>query len=500
MTSTTSSQKRIEKVSSDNIVIGFDLFSNLAYMASLSAARAPRSENIQKAGQQKELQTSVVFEQVHLLAQRLGIEYTRALQMVAEKTRSKSIKSLLLRFASSIASGESEHVFILEETRIESGRYRNEYEGSLENLKKWTDAYAAMLVSVTLIVVVGMVSTLLGALGNNFIIVVGLSMFFITSGGVYVIFRTAPYEQITYDGATDPPPDRATSKFLLRTLAPMGLLLSLLIGYFFGVGPALIAFGATVYPLGFFAKRDDNKLAEIDQEVPTFIRSLGTIAGTTITTLSTAMNSLDLESMGSLKPHVSRLRTRLRNELSPELSWEKFNTETGNELLRRSTEMLVDGVELGGNGEEVAGIASSYASTVAELRRKRQLVTSSFAFLVLPMHTAMTGLLLFILQIVTTFDQKLADVSMGIGSAAISSATSVTNVPGLEIFKSQDLTLITSMITIVIIILTISNGLATKFASGGHNLKIGAAIGLTSMISGINMIVVPTLASAFLGT
>ena len=500
MTSTTSSRKRIEKVSSDNIVISFDLLSNLTYMASLSAAKVPREQILQKAGEQKALQTSVVFEQVYLLAQRLGVEYTRALQLVADKAKAKNIKSLLLRFASSIASGESEHVFIREETRIEGGRYANEYENSLENLKKWTDAFAAMLVSVTLIVVVGLVSTLLGALGSSFIVIIGITMFIITSGGVYVILRSAPYEQTTYDGNTNGPPDRATARFFLRTLGPMGLLTALLTAILFGVGPALIAMGVFLFPIGFYANRDAKKIAAMDQEVPTFIRSLGTISGTTTSTLSTAMGNLDLGSMGTMEPHILRLRTRLRAELPPDVTWERFKTETGNELLRRSTEMLVDGVEMGANGEEVGEIASSYASSVTELRQKRQIVSSSFSFLVIPMHTAMTGLLLFILSIVITFDEKLAEVSSGFGGGASGSGTTAASVPGMDIFQSQDLTLITAMITMVILVLTVANALAPKFAAGGHNLKIAATLGVTCAISGINMVVVPQVANTLLAT
>jgi flagellar protein FlaJ len=121
MSSTKSSPKRIEKVSSDNIVISFDLLSNLTYMATLSAAQLPRDQILQRTGGQTLLQTSVFFEQVHLLAQRLGVEYTRALQMVAAKARAPNIKSLLLRFSNTIATGESEHAFIREETRIEGG-------------------------------------------------------------------------------------------------------------------------------------------------------------------------------------------------------------------------------------------------------------------------------------------------------------------------------------------------------------------------------------------
>ena len=347
MTSTASSPKRIEKVSSDNIVISFDLLSNLTYMASLAAAQLPREAILRRAGEQHALKTSVFFEQVHLLARRLGVEYTRALQMVARKAKASNIRSLLLRFSNTIATGESEQTFIREEARIEGNRYSNEYVRSVENLKKWTDAYAAMMVSVTLIVVVSLVSTLLGALDNSFILIVVGAMFMITSGGVYIILRTAPYEQTTYDGETNGPPDRARARFLIRTLGFIGLMLAMVIGLVYGIGPALVCFAIFLFPAGFMARRDDKKVTAIDKEVASFVRSLGTIAGAKGTTLSSALNSLDIAPLESLQPHLLRLRTRLASQLPGRLSWERFKTDTGNELLRRSTDMLVDGVEMG---------------------------------------------------------------------------------------------------------------------------------------------------------
>ena len=498
MTSTPSSPRRIEKVSSDNIVISFDLLSNLTYMATLSAAELPRDSILQKAGQQRALQTSVFFEQVHLLAQRLGVEYTRALQMVANRAKASNIKSLLLRFSNTIATGESEHDFIREESRIEGGRYTNEYSRSVENLKKWTDAYAAMLVSVTLIVVVALVSTLLGALESSFVVMVGFTMVMITSGGVYLILRTSPYEQFTYDGNTEGPPDRARARFLLRTLGPLGVLGGLMAAYAFGVGHGLVLFGIFLFPTGFFARLDDNKVRAIDEEVSTFVRSLGSVAGATRSTISSALSQLNLGSMGSLEPHVTRLRTRLLSQLPADLSWERFNTDTGNELLRRSTEMVVDGVEAGARGEEVGEIASAYATRIAELRQLRALTASSFSFLLIPMHVAMTGLLLFILQIVSTFDQKLREVAGTVAQGGEAAGGGPASVPGMDIFAGQDVGLITVMITVVILVLTIANGVVPKFASGGSNLKIAQSLGIASVISGVNMIMVPVLASGLL--
>ena len=498
MATVASSPRRVEKISSDPIVISFDLLSNLAYMASLASADLPREKILERTGQQAGLQTSVVFEQANLLALRLGVEYTRALQLVAAKVRASNIKSLLLRFASTIASGESEQVFIREESRLEGGRYANEYARSVENLKKWTDAYAALLVSVTLIVVVALVSTLLGALEESFVLIVGSSMFLIISGGVYLIMRTSPYEQFTYDGDTGGPPDRQRSRFLLRTIGPLGFMMAVVLGFLFGLGWGLIAFGLGLFPAGWYARADDKKVRAIDGEVTMFIRSLGAIAGATSTTLANALSNLDLRSMGSLQPHIVRLRTRLTSQLPTKLSWSRFKSETGNELLARSVDMLVDATEAGGSAEEVGEIASSYSSSVAELREVRALTSSSFNFLVIPLHVAMTGLLLFILEIVITFDLKLSEVSSELGSQAASSASSASTV-SLDLFQSQNLTLISGMITMSILTMTLANALAPKFTAGGSSLKIATNLSLTCLLSGATFLFVPNVAGSLLG-
>ncbi len=72
------------------------------------------------------------------------------------------------------------------------------------------------------------------------------------------------------------------------------------------------------------------------------------------------------------------------------------------------------------------------------------------------------------------------------------------SLPGLTMFQAQDLTLTTAMITMVILMLTVANALASKFADGGHNLKISFSLGLMSLISGVNMILVPRVGGALL--
>ena len=131
MSSITSSPKRIEKVASDNVVVGFDLLSNLTYMSVLSMGDLPRDQVLEHSGRQR-FKTAVFFEYIYLLAKRMGLEYTQAFQLVSEKARATNVKSLLLRFAASISSGESEREFIAQEAKVQAEQYGNEYDRSVE--------------------------------------------------------------------------------------------------------------------------------------------------------------------------------------------------------------------------------------------------------------------------------------------------------------------------------------------------------------------------------
>ena len=67
--STKSSQKRIEKGSSDNAIISFDLLANLTYMAAVSFGGSPRDLILEWTLKQN-YRTVGYFRQVYILAKR----------------------------------------------------------------------------------------------------------------------------------------------------------------------------------------------------------------------------------------------------------------------------------------------------------------------------------------------------------------------------------------------------------------------------------------------
>ena len=512
MTSTNSSPKRIAKVSSDDAAIGFDLLSSLTYMSVLSIGNLPRDYVLEQCGRQ-DSRTSVFFEYVHRLVKRLGMEYTSAFQLVSERAKPESVKSLLLRFSASISSGESEHDFIIQEAKAEGERYSNEYDRSVENLRKWTDAYAAILISVTLIMVVSLVSSMMGSLAQSFVTIMAFAVFFITSIGIFIIYRSAPVEQVTYDREEYSTKSRRLARRFLMILVPMGLVIAMLAGPRFGLlggcSIAFLAIGISLFPTGFLAWRDASRVTKLDSELPTFLRTLGNVAGSTGFTITQALSKIDTKSMGSLSNYINPLNSRLGARLPVDSCWDRFKDETGSELVNRTTSMLVEGTELGGEPDQVGQICSIYAQTITQLRARLYLASSTFSYLAIPMHATTTFILVFVLNIVTGFNSRLSSVDLGNASAssqeviASSGASSQLSAPpdasavtgGIKIFENQDMTGVTTIIIIVVVILTIANSLAPKFASGGSNLKIASYLSVMCLISGGILGVVPSLTS-----
>ena len=196
--------------------------------------------------------------------------------MVAKKAGAASIKNLLLRFAGAINAGVSEVDFLLEEAKVEAEEYNSTYLRALETLTKWADAYAALLVSVTLVVVVAMISTMLSTLGNSFLMMLTFAMVFVTGFGVYIIFRTAPSEALIYQNRRGPK-YRRISKRLFVIFGPIGLFGGLFLSLSYGLPILLIMIGLGLLPAGVYAYKDNAMVGRINKEASSFIRSASAV-------------------------------------------------------------------------------------------------------------------------------------------------------------------------------------------------------------------------------
>lgn len=469
-------------------LMSFDMYYQLAYMSTIAASGVPRDQIFQRAA---ELQCSSAeyFKRVELARQRLKYDYARACRVVGEPAKDGEIKGLLLRLSSSLISGEPEADFLTREAHARADDYENEYGRSLEALKMWTDAYVSLILSAVLVVVIGIVSTMIWKIDTGLIIGMAFISISTTIIGVWLIWLVSPKETTVLNW-----PGSKEQKLAARLFKPV-LPIAVLVGALFlltgqNLGIALFIIAGIVFPIGIIMTRDDKKIFKRDDEVGTFLRSLGGVCTALGTTVNSALSRLDLDAINILRSSVKNLHTRLTAGIKPRLSWRKFIDETGSELANRSVGMFYDAIEVGGAAGQAGQYAAAYANRIAQLRAKRRTISGPFRWLCVTMHAAVIIILVFITEVIVAFG--------GMVSKAQDSMPTISGAPTLSSFTSfnlSGLSLMHNMVMPLVLIFTVANAIVPALAEGGSKMKIFSNLGITSAISGACLIILPALAT-----
>ena len=468
-------------------MMSFDLLYQLSYMSVVAAGGVPRSLIFEHAA---ELSCSAAeyFKRVELASKRLKFDYAQACRLVGETAEDEDVKALLLRFSSSLISGEPEAEFLAREAEAQAQNYENEYGRNVEAMKMWTDAYVSLILSAVLVIIIGIVSTMIWKIETGLIVGMAFISIMTTSVGVWLIYIVSPKEAMVlrWAGSREQKLARRMLKLTLPIAVAAGVLLLIMQQ---DMGWVLLVIAALVFPVGLVITSDDNKVTKRDSEVGTFLRSLGGVCAALGTTVNAALGRLDLHSINHLRGQVGHLRTRLVAGIGTRLCWGRFVDETGSELANRSVGMFYDAIDLGGSAGEAGYQASLFASRVALLRAKRKTVSGPFRWLCIAMHGSVVLLLIFVSEVIMTFAGMVAQASEAMprvaGTPSVASFSSF-NVEGLEIMHQ--------LVIPLVLLFTVANAIAPSLADGGSKYKILFNMGITASISGISLVLLPTMA------
>jgi archaellum biogenesis protein FlaJ (TadC family) len=467
-------------------VTGYDLFYQLIYMSAVAAAGIERRKIFQMASELPR-KTAAYFRRIHLLSQRLGYDYSESCKIVGEKVKSEVMKSLLLRMADSLRAGQPEAKFLAEEAGIQTLAYEKEYERDLESLKKWTDGYASLIIASALIIIVNLISVLIYPIDSSMVGVLVVVGVLTAAGGAWVLSRAAPAEKraLFAEGGGGPKLQR-----MARTLTTFGgaaaVVIAIPLGMFvLDLGYALIIAGGLLLPAGITSMWAGREAARKDMEIGSFLRSLGTYATSTGTTIGESLDRLDLSSFPTINADLKRLRARMRASIDPTLCWKKFSEETGSRLIAETTVIFNDAIGLGGAADTVGLFAAEYAAMTNTLRSKRLVVSSTFTSLTIVMHGVLAVMMIVILEVIRNFS-KIIDESM----AAASEALDQTTMP-LPSFGSPDIGFLEPVAIGMVIALAFINAYAVAVTDGEHLIKATLYLAALLILSGVALVFVP---------
>ena len=475
-------------------ILEMDFFFQLTYMAAIATSGISRTGLFQYAANLP-YASARYFQKANFVAKAFNHDYAEACRMVGQSTAEPEVKSLLLRLSGALSSGEEIAVFLERESQVFSDSYSNQYGRRLEVLKKWTDAYVAMIMTSAIVTVMAVVTMMIGNVTTAFILALSALTVVVTMAGAWLIYHTAPREIKAHSL-----PCRSREQDMARgivkiTLPVIGIMIIAMAIMRIDIGWIMLSSGVLLFPLGFVSRKDDQNIEKRDMDIAGLLRSLGGVSQAIRATVSEAMGRLDFHSMGSLKEDIELLYTRLLAGISPDRCWERFVGETGSEQINRSVRIFWDGVNLGGEPEKVGNDASAFAMRISLLRAQRSIITSGMHWLAIAMHVILTGVVVFIYQTLVTFSRLVQEVAPPGGLTQV--------MPGMQSFGiygggSAELNLLQFMIIMIVVVLTLANAFAIYATGGGHIFKLSFYLAIMGVISGAALIFVPPVVNMML--
>jgi archaeal flagellar protein FlaJ len=473
-------------------VQGSELFYQLTYMSAIASSGLSRHRIFSMASSLP-IPPADYFERIQLLVQKMGYDYTKACNSVGLAVKSETMASLLLRMGTAFTSGQHERDFLSEESLITGHIYEKEYERDLASLTKWTDAYAAISVSATLIVIINMTSSLIQSMGDALLVGLVATAIFTTGVTGWVLSRAAPKETIDLFTEEGPRAQRLALQLRYYTTAAALVVSALLWMWEIPVGWILVVCALILLPLGIFSLMAGGEIDRKDREFGPFLRSLGGMAVSTGTTIGEALTRIDLSSFPALEEDLERLRRRLTAAIEPELCWRHFAAETGSKLLSETVKIFNDSVKLGADPDIVAFQSADFSSRTILLRAKRKVTAATFTWLTVIMHGVISALLVIVFEIVRNFTllmlEATADLDM---SAAQSSGAAMPafSTPNIEFFNGA--------VLIMVIMLAFVNAFSISATDGGHKTKLAFYLAIMFSLSGACLIFLPSVVEGML--
>jgi len=489
-----------------------DLLFMITYMASLGLASASRPEIFTFAANRKEYISAIYIEKVDTFAKKWGFSYSESLSIVAERVNNTNLKSMLNRYANAIESGVPDEDFLNNEISTVRTVYRSQVEQGLEMLKKWGDAYIAMLLSGTVIAVVMMISIAIYApsgIQSTLNVAYGI-VFAISLGGNALMYTSVPDDPKTHGLMSRASKEQDTVHAMERIIVPItivAVIVLVLLGVHAGLIYVLI--GILIAPLGIIGYIDDTNITLRDADFSTFISSLGAIMGGQGTTAVHALGTIDRKSLPAIEYLVDSVYSKMNLGLDNKQIWDKFIGESGSNLIYKYLNIYLDTVTLGGPAEPIGKVVGSSVLEQTLLREKKDMHAKSFFILLIPMHIAMIGIFVGLYQIMVVLTgsvSKMMSQFQNTSAAAAGSASGAASGAGVSAGSAMGgMTMLTNfpekeMMTFVVIILTIitvSNIFAARIVGGGDRYMYYFYIAIFCVCTGLVLLVAPIVVGMF---
>ncbi len=439
----------------------------ITHMGALSTSEIDRKELMKILSERSEYKAlAEETRKIFLLMSKWRRNLAQACRFIAKRTPSKIFSDFLDRMAHELDSGEDFKEFIRREQKVVMEDFVTLYNGRMYSIDIFKEIYVSIILSLSFFAAFAIIMPFLTGINVKTTIYLVMVFFFITEAGVLLYLKAVvPEDPLWQTSGEYTEIDIkiyrifTVSLFVFLALFTGLLYLNYVLKLIDLPFTFLMAMAITPFLIpGFLARKEEKLISEKDRNAPSFIMSLGASSSARGGNILESLKYLTAHDFGALTEDVKSLYKRLNSRINKKRAWEKFAISTNSNLIYRFTDMFVEAISLGAEPIDVAEIVSSNFITINNLRKRRAQTTSSFIGIAYGVIIGISFALYISFGVVESMNNLYS--SLDIPTEMIGSI--------LHVVPSEDLTFVSRLITLLMLIHAALSTIAIKVMDGGR--------------------------------
>ncbi|MBI5697572.1 MAG: flagellar assembly protein FlaJ [Thaumarchaeota archaeon] len=331
---------------------------------------------------------TAAFKEVYQLGVGWGYGISKSLEMIADKVstdKTDQLKQLLMKLAQVLRLGDALKSFFGDELKATLTTYVIVYERKLENEKLFLEMfYTLMSTAAFMIAANSIMSMLMGQENSEQILLMSfIGVAASMSAFVFMMYIMFPRDKLGYASADE------DLKFRLKIYMTIGAGVGIgVVLLFTQILPTTLAIGIAGAPLlypGMLARKMEQKVKQLNDWYPQFIRHFGEIYAT-VGSVGGALEAVLRSDFGPLQENIQRFKNRIKHRVEQKMAFELLSRDTGSQIIANGNEVISYAMDKGGNLNLAGNHVSDITVKINELRAKRTQTAKTFETIILVLH------------------------------------------------------------------------------------------------------------------
>lgn len=405
-----------------------------------------------------------------------GYSFVRSIRLVSKEVKNRVFREFLLRFSEVLRTGEDPVRFLEVEFAAARRNYQAQYYRAMDLMRIILGLHTTLMSSAAFILTV--MTVFMVFMGDNLTTYLLTLIGSLTVVGTFTVitYMVVPKEWISPN--LKPKPRHVYSKYRLSLIAALSAssVIALLIYVYIGnLELAIMSIGGLLLLPGITATRIESNIKKVESFYPIFIRSFG-LTYSVLPNYVRSLASILMSDYGPLTKHIKLVYAKLSNGIDPKIVWRHFSQGIWSDLILRSTNIIVDTVEVGGDLRSVGVTLSDLFIRLNDLRGTRERIARTFEATAYILQMLVTAVSISIVNILDMFSKFMEGLAVGL---------EMTEFYGLLPFyiTPESINFVYQTTLLFLIVLVVANALTIKLAYGGIMETFWIQISLLSIMT-----------------